>query len=727
MNQRLTALLKGSGDILPLLFYIFVTELAIMELLYPLFSGLGVVRSALVDAGIVVVIVALPLWRFFQRVAPGEEDDLEGSRPAIMLGKTLVAIFMIEYLMMLLLPHLLPNAAPHTDSLVDALLTALCSAAPLLRFLYLQRVQRLKSPQVEPSLRLYILLLCTIFLSDLSEDMLFPFWPERHTPSNNVVDAFVTTVWAAPLFWLLVVRPLRRAAQSEKKRVSAVHAQVVEPIVTVDPQGSIRTFNPAAETVFGFRAKEMIGAQASLLFAEGEAGLADLFASATALPGQASPAFNEVTCRRRDGESLVMGVSISVVLLEGSPEFLLIMRDITTSRRMEQALRDSEQRFRDIFDQSEDAILFFRPGGSDIVDLNAKTESTFGYGRRELLEGGLAQIVMPEDLAAVAAAIGTIGEVVDVRQDFAGRRKNGEAIVVSLRGKVMALQDGPVTYCTLRDITERVRMDEKSREIQAKLIETNKMTSLGLLVSGVAHEINNPNNFIMANSELLEKVLADTLKVVAEYREEHPDEELYLAGIPSGELAEHSMRLVRGIVDGSRRVNDIVNNLKDFARYERRTEKRDLDLNQVARAAVSLLNHELTKYTHHFNLELCDPLPPVKGHAQQLGQVIINLLMNACQALPSCDRGIWLSTLFDQSDNMVRIVVRDEGCGISREGSQRILEPFFTTKLDKGGTGLGLAISESIVREHGGQLEFSSEPGRGTTFSVGLPAAGQAG
>ena len=108
----------------------------------------------------------------------------------------------------------------------------------------------------------------------------------------------------------------------------------------------------------------------------------------------------------------------------------------------------------------------------------------------------------------------------------------------------------------------------------------------------------------------------------------------------------------------------------------------------------------------------------------QLGQVVINLVMNACQALPDKGSGIWVSTALDQAEGMVVVTVRDEGRGFSAEEGARIMEPFFTTKLDRGGTGLGLSISDSIVKEHGGSLQFTSAPGRGTTFSVRLPVAG---
>ena len=115
-------------------------------------------------------------------------------------------------------------------------------------------------------------------------------------------------------------------------------------------------------------------------------------------------------------------------------------------------------------------------------------------------------------------------------------------------------------------------------------------------------------------------------------------------------------------------------------------------------------------------------LPPISGHGQQLGQVVINLLLNACQALPGRNSGVWLTTGFDPATGLVTISVRDEGQGMPEEVGNRVLEPFYSTKLDCGGTGLGLSISDSIIKEHAGLLEFSSKPGEGTTFVVRIPA-----
>ena len=709
-----------------LLLTIFAAELAVTELLSPLFPRLSLVQGALLNAALLVSIAAVPLWFFFARRLPDEDPVPGRARPAVALIQVLVGVFIVEYLAMLLLPQLVPYAG-RARCLADAALTAGGGGFLIRRFLMRPQIRVRSIPLMDTPLRLYVLLLCAVFLSGLLQELVLPLLaPGGFLAPALITDALLTTLFGAPLLWLLVVRPLKREARSEKTRVAAVHAQVIDAIVTLDAQGVITSCNPAAQGLFGYRAAGMIGASGALLLNDGRRGLDRMIEGVAACRDRQAPArLTEIGCRRRDGSTMIMNVSISEVLLEERrPEFLLIMRDITRRKEIEQALLESETRFREIFHQSEDAILFFKPGGCAVIDANANAEKIFGYPRGELLERGLALISEPADHAALTLAVSGIREGRSVQQDFLCRRRDQAVIVVSMRGKVMVLQGIPVTYCTFRDVTERVRMEERTRDIQAKLIQTNKMTSLGLLVSGVAHEINNPNNFIMANSELLAKISHDSLKLLNEYTLEHRDSgEFYIAGIPFSELGEHWMRLLDGILDGSRRVNDIVNNLKGFARQERDQVRRDVDVNRVARSAVTLLHHELIKFTDNFHLELADTLPPVPGHSQQLGQVIINLLMNACQALPGRQGGIWLATSFDPEEAAVVISVRDEGRGMSREEGQRIMEQFFTTKLDSGGTGLGLSISESIVKEHGGCLEFASEPGRGTSFAVLIPAS----
>jgi signal transduction histidine kinase len=179
--------------------------------------------------------------------------------------------------------------------------------------------------------------------------------------------------------------------------------------------------------------------------------------------------------------------------------------------------------------------------------------------------------------------------------------------------------------------------------------------------------------------------------------------------------------MIAGIQDGSDRIRGIIDRLKEFVRQGTSTLEGRVDCNTVVSFSVTIMRHLISRHTRNFSMELSEGLPLVRGNTHLLEQVVINLLMNALQALPDPDRGVWVTTGHDPEARTVTISVRDEGCGIPEAIAQRIHEPFFTTKLDNGGSGLGLSISQTIVKEHGGTLEFRSTPGRGTIFTVSLP------
>ncbi len=281
--------------------------------------------------------------------------------------------------------------------------------------------------------------------------------------------------------------------------------------------------------------------------------------------------------------------------------------------------------------------------------------------------------------------------------------------------------DGGVTgfVYVARDITLRKAADEEKKMIQAKLVQTNKMTSIGLLVSGLAHDVNNPNGSIMLAAHLLAKSWKDIGPILDNYRDNEGD--FVVGGHRYSHVRDTLPYHIAGIMENSRRIEGIINNLKDFVRKGKANLSLATDVNDVVSVSASILNSHIKRQTNHFKLELAEKLPSIKGNPQQLEQVVINLILNALQALPDKKRGVRVVTSADMVNGFVIIAVHDEGCGMSQEVRDRIFEPFFSTKIDRGGTGLGLAISNFIVKEHNGTLEFVSEPGKGTTALVKLP------
>jgi polar amino acid transport system substrate-binding protein len=271
-----------------------------------------------------------------------------------------------------------------------------------------------------------------------------------------------------------------------------------------------------------------------------------------------------------------------------------------------------------------------------------------------------------------------------------------------------------------REVAERKLALEELRRHQDKLIQADKMASLGILVAGVAHEINNPNGLMLLNLPILRDVYADALADLEErYRREG---DFPLGGVSYARMREEIPQMLEEMVHASQRIKRIVEDLKDFARPDAVAAMESFDLNRVVQAAVRLVDPSLRKATNRFSAVYGDGLPRVCGNPLRIEQVVINLLINACQSLPANERAIALATIHDPAAGRVTLTVTDEGVGIPPEHLPHLTDPFFTTKRESGGTGLGLSISAGIVQEHGGEISFDSPPGGGTTVTLALPA-----
>lgn len=451
-------------------------------------------------------------------------------------------------------------------------------------------------PRGTTPLRLFLLLLFVVFTLDALETWLTPlYFPCIEALPRIIHDPLFTTLFIAPFLWLLVVRPLQRGAMNEKIRYEAVKSQVVDAVVTIDMNGQIITFNPAAERIFGYSPDEISGRNAAGLFCDGMLSAENL-ELVTLTNEQSPPLIHQVTCHTKDGQPLKLEISVSRMLLAGSAQFLVIMRDITN----------------------------------------------------------------------------------------------------------------------------RLLLERESREMESRLIQANKMTSLGLMVSGVAHEVNNPNNYILSNAQLLERSCSDIIKILREYHTEYGD--FQIGGLSFTEMEQHFPEMITGIIGGTQRINSIINNLKTFARQGVGEQSQPIEVNQAIISAVSIVSSQIMLHTTRFTVDLADSLPLINGNSQKIGQVAINLLMNACQALPDTASAVTLKTRYDEKAAEVVISVADEGEGVPPEVCERLFEPFFSTRRTSGGTGLGLAIVHSIIKEHNGSISFETRPGRGTIFYVRLPA-----
>jgi len=318
--------------------------------------------------------------------------------------------------------------------------------------------------------------------------------------------------------------------------------------------------------------------------------------------------------------------------------------------------------------------------------------------------------------------IGTGIYVEDVHAQIAAITRKTTLVCILILFLIILLS-AHIVWHGMKVTREKKRAEEKTLLKQEQLFQAAKMVSLGTLVSGVAHEINNPITSVLLNAPNLTRMWEAILPILDRYQAEHGD--FQVGATVYSRIRDRVPQMLSGITDDARRVRDIVADLKDFARDNPSEMKDDVDLNDVVNKAIGLTANLIKKSTKHFSLSCRPDLPTLLGNTQRIEQVIINLVVNACQALPDADRSVTVTTGYEAEKKQIILSVKDQGKGIGANALKRLTDPFFTTRREQGGTGLGLAISDRIVKDHGGSMVFKSTPGKGTTVRAIFPLASQ--
>jgi len=423
-----------------------------------------------------------------------------------------------------------------------------------------------------------------------------------------------------------------------------------------------------------------------------------------------------------DREGNIRDVFITVAMIPGTNKSVASFLDITERKRVEGALRASEKKYKFLFEKSTVFNSIIDINGI-IKDVNLSFLEKLGYSRNEVVCKNVVDFIVPEQRERASKQLekdfeGEYTPEIDI--DIYAKDGSIHTLLFSSGPALLYENDLPTSILiTGIDITEHKRAEEQAKLQQQQLIQADKMATLGILVSGVAHEINNPNNYILLNAKILSKVWNDITPILKQYYEMNGD--FALAGMPYTKAHERIGQLISGTSEGSERIQKIVQSLKDFARQDRGELDQSVDINLVVKSSILIINNLIKKSTTHFSVEYGENLPKIKCNFQQLEQVIINLITNSCHALPNKEKGIIISTSYDMDSKNIIINIQDEGIGIPSESLKHILDPFFTTKRDYGGTGLGLSVSYNIIKDHGGELSFTSELGKGTTATIRLP------
>ena len=357
--------------------------------------------------------------------------------------------------------------------------------------------------------------------------------------------------------------------------------------------------------------------------------------------------------------------------------------DVTERKRAEHLLRQSEERYRRLIAVSPYAILVNR--GDHIIFANDQAIKLFGAVKaEEVLEKSPMDLFHADDHDVVRERIRELFEGTAQGPMFEGTimTLGGKAVDVEVSGARFVDEEGPAILIMLRDVSERKRLQDQLRR-------TERVAELGTLASGMAHEIGTPMNVILGRAEyLMDRVTEEPIK-----------------------------RGLRTIITQVERITKVMNQLLSFAR-RKAPQRIPLDLRTVIEDGMEMFQERLASNQIRIKMEMAEPCPMVLADADQMSQVLLNLVMNALHAMPE---GGTLRVGLELERPMVKLTIVDTGHGIPPEAIGNIYDPFFTTKEFGKGTGLGLTVVKGIIEEHQGTIVVESEEGKGTRFTVLLP------
>ena len=483
-----------------------------------------------------------------------------------------------------------------------------------------------------------------------------------------------------------------------------------DAMVVVDQRGEIVLLNVQAEKQFGYRRDELVGQPVTNIIPVGfaERIIADDLRSAADALAQVIGTGIELVAQRKDGSEFPIEIMLSP--LESAEGILVTaaIRNISARKAAEGHLAQMEARYRGLLEAAPDAMVVVDQRG-EIVLLNVQAEKQFGYRRDELvgqpvtniIPVGFAERIIADDLRSAADAL---AQQIGAGIELSGRRKDGSEFPIEIMLSPLESAEGILVTAAIRNISVR-------KEVESQLLQAQKLESIGRLAGGIAHDFNNMLFVINGHAEMLDQDLMPERR----------------AGLDLDE----TLRNVRAIREAGERAATLTAQLLAFSRQQVISPK-VLDLN-AAIDGLEPMVRQLIGENMRLVVRLGDTAGHIRADAGQLDQILVNLVVNARDAMPdggtvTIETGTvvvdepYASEHFDLKPGpYVLLVVSDTGAGMDRATRERIFEPFFTTKEIGKGTGLGLATAYGIVHQAGGHIWVYSEPGIGSTFKLYLP------
>ncbi|TAL17106.1 PAS domain S-box protein [bacterium] len=529
-----------------------------------------------------------------------------------------------------------------------------------------------------------------------------PLKEVQKLPQKQMADNFFSVVRANEAL-MREISGRKKAEKSLRQSESRLRNLIEKSpmgvhLYRLDEEGGKLVFtggNPAADRILGFDNQKFIGKFLEEAFPSlANTEIPDRYRRAC-LDGELWQAEQVVY---EDGN--VKG-AFEVHALQTAPgEMASFFIDVTERKRFESSISRSQERFRAVFDNSGDAIFLLSLEGV-VLDVNKTACSRYGYTVEELIGKRLPDIDTPEHAVHIPERLAVLVKNGVAVFETDHRTKDGEIIPTEVIARLIKIGGQKVNLSTCRDIRERRRAEKERLELERRVLHAQKLESLGVLTGGIAHDFNNILTVIQGNIEILQLRCGDVCA---------------------------SKDNVTAIERAARKATGLVQQMLAYVGKTRVTME-NLDLSELVREIAEMISISVSKKAAvHTNL--APDLPPFEGDKDQIHQIILNLIINASDALGSKVGDITVTTGLATAESagiegpdrgFLFLEVTDDGCGISKEEIDRIFDPFYTTKF--AGRGLGLAAVKGIVKAHNGLLTVESLKGAGSTFRVYLPAS----
>jgi two-component system, NtrC family, sensor kinase len=483
-----------------------------------------------------------------------------------------------------------------------------------------------------------------------------------------------------------------RVLLENEKTYRFVFSHEMDPMSLFDAStGRFLEVNQAWTELYGYSRDEALGMHVTEVSAEPEATARAI----AQLPPGAATHIDLRWHRAKDGTVFPVELTSGKLSLGGREVAYVVMRDFAQRQRAERQLARSEASFRALIESMPDGVIVHRLGR--IVYMSPSARRMLGYALDEDIGGMLAlDIVHADDRASVVERVvevlthGGAAPIVEERL----LRKDGTSVVAEIAAHSTVFDGEQAMLVIARDVSAR-------KEIDAQLVLNDRLASLGRLSASIGHELNNPLAYVLGNVTLMQRELARTENLPADVRDR---------------LSQH----VTIIREGAERMRDIVRDLKTLARGDVE-QPSAVDVRHILEVCMNMAEREIAPRARLVREAIERAF--VASTEPRLGQLFLNVLLNAAQAIPAGDADgneVRVSVRIVEGGGHVAIEISDTGTGIAPEHMERIFEPFFTTKEGEG-TGLGLAICHRIVTSAGGTLSAHPNAGRGTVFRVVLP------